>query len=468
MQRHGSASSLYAVHGGSVLPGGRSRSASPSRHALAVDMKRIANLLRESQPDGGGSAVQASPDNRALLMMQAPAVPPMPGMASSPQVPAGASCIAASLQFPSRKQYGALGERLNVMLSELQQKGQEDQRILTQLAERPLVDIDQCQAENTVQVQHRKDVEHQIHSLEDQAHSAALEGRETRKRQSAKIRHAEHAVDDIARRLKAAEAELRAQRESPFGADLRARVDKLEQRHGHLDVSFDGFHVDLGRCLQDVGALLAKAEVEPPAHIDNPDPLEDATRSAKRGLAELERKVFYQLDELTADAAKLHVKCDGQASRLQLFTERLEIAHEPAIQALRAEFDEVHAKGMRELEGEISALRQCARSATEANDEANAEVCSAVECLRAELAPSTEAFDERLAVVETLLRDAAGVAVRHRVAPRHGKERRQASVPIAASRSDTSRPETSRHEVLQPPQVLATGGSLQEVAARDP
>lgn len=355
------------------------------------------------------------------------------------------------------------------MLSELQQKGQEDQRILTQLAERPLVPVDQCQVDDLIEAQHRRDVGQQIHSLEGQARCAALEGREAQKRQSAKIKHAAHAVDDIARRLKIAEAELRAQRDSPFGTDLRSRVDTLEQRHNDLDARIRGFHVDLDRCLQDLGALFAKADLEPPRCVDSPDKLEETARSAQRDLAGLERKMFHQLDDLTADSARLHVKCDSQASRLQLFSDRIETAHDPAIRALRAEFNEVHAKDMREIQGDISALRQCARLATEANDEANAEVSSAVECLRADVAPASAALDQRLAVLETLLRDAAGTTSRHRFGLRHGKERQQA--PVAASRCDASRHEVSRQDAPQPPRTCAQAlvpGSSEEVAARDP
>ena len=84
--------------------------------------------------------------------------------------------------------------------------------------------------------------------------------------------------------------------------------------------------------------------------------------------------------------ASLRVKADGHANRVNSLVERLETAHEPALESMRGEMVQARAQDRRDLDAEIAALRTRLQQASEGSEDTIAEVREGLRQTRAEVA----------------------------------------------------------------------------------
>mmetsp|Transcript_20374 Transcript_20374/g.54491 ORF Transcript_20374/g.54491 Transcript_20374/m.54491 type:complete len:1515 (-) Transcript_20374:117-4661(-) len=372
----------------------RVRSASPCGRTLAIDFRRIANLLRDAPP------VDASAANTPVCESPHSGVEPDRGVGPSHQAPGPMSNARMMVQ----QQFGALVEKVNVMVCELSRQCEADRRRMSVLERKVesrheernhgegrekwaelqgsvsgLMDETQALTRRMEGLEERlwtrtngaeslkqrsRELEQQVQSLEQQSRLTAAAGEETHKRQATKLRRAEYALEEASRRLAKVEEEHRCrQGERQREMYLEARVDSLERRNEQIHEDLNQLQIQLDSGLQDLGEVGGGEGDERPN-------IEDAMQAAEDALGSLEKKVSVQIEDLASSVASLRVKVDGQLQRVGSLAERLQTAHEPAIDSLRGELMQVRSQDRREMEQEIASLSSRVKQATDGNEEA--------------------------------------------------------------------------------------------------
>ncbi|CAE7387999.1 unnamed protein product [Symbiodinium natans] len=394
----------------------RFRSASPSRRALAIDMRRIASLLRD--PAG---ALQGTGESMNNSICSSPNSAWEPGDRGAAPTSLGASARAASLsRMVMQNQFTALAERMNTGVSSLQRQCEVDRRRLAQLEKKleaqlddradkhdgrerwaevqgsvnGLIEETQALARRVdglderlwtrtsgseVSKQRNRELEQQVQALEQQNRLAAAAAEETQKRQATKIRRAEHSLEEVLRRMATMEDEVRQKNATQRDGYIEARVNSLEQTQEALDADIRALQASLedGLQIRDAG--------QEGADLQGADIFE-AIRKSEMGLSALDRKVSSQVEDLSSSVASLRVKVDGLLSRVGGLAERIETAHEPAIESLRLELSQARQQERREFDTELQTLKNRLQQAQESNEEACGELREALRQSRSEVA----------------------------------------------------------------------------------
>ncbi|CAJ1332953.1 unnamed protein product [Effrenium voratum] len=398
-----------------TLGGPRLRSASPGRRALAIDMRRIASLLREPT-----QALQGTGESMNNSLCSSPNSAWEPGDRGAAPTQARAASLSRMVM---QNQFTALAERINSGVTALQRQCEADRRRLTSLekkleakadTEKPdgrerwaevqgsvngLIEETQALARRVdglderlwartsgseASKQRNRELEQQVQALEQQNRLAAASVEEMQKRQATKIRRAEHSLEEILRRLASVEDEAR-QRGASRDGFLEARIISSEQNQEALDAEIRALQANLEDGLQQLREELLGGGQEDGADFHGSDVYE-AVRKGEMGLSSLDRKVTGQVEDLSASLASLRVKVDGVLSRVGGLAERIETAHEPSVDALRLELSQVRSQERRELDAEVSALKGRVQQVQDSNEEACAEVREALRQARAEIA----------------------------------------------------------------------------------
>ncbi|CAK0850303.1 unnamed protein product, partial [Prorocentrum cordatum] len=159
----------------------------------------------------------------------------------------------------------------------------------------------------------------QVLAVEHRYRLASEASEEVQRRQTVRLRRVEEAVEEMLHRIAALEEGLHAgsaARPAAAGPELEARVEALERRQDEAECALDALAQ-----ARDAGEGAAP----------------QAAEAAERSIANLERRTSASQQEFSAALASLRVKVDGQLRRTDALAERLESAHEPALEALRAE-----------------------------------------------------------------------------------------------------------------------------------
>lgn len=240
--------------------------------------------------------------------------------------------------------------------------------------------------------QRGRELEQQVQALEHQGRLSVAASEEAQRRQVAKHRRTEHNIEELTRRLLAAEEELSARFERPGDDHLEARFGALEQQHEHHEANVRSLKAHIEETLRATRS----------ANIAGREEASDSAKNAAAdaSLAILERRMTKQLEDQATTLASLRVKADGQAQRAATLAERLQTAHEPAIEALRQELQQFRAQDWQRIESELVQLRAGARAVAEeaAAEEADAAAAArgAARQQHAELTAHLWALDQRL------------------------------------------------------------------------
>merc|ERR1719482_516065 len=183
------------------------------------------------------------------------------------------------------------------------------------------------------------------------------------------------------------------------------RFSVLEQNQEQFSLDLQQLQDQLDEGLQALGDSPGADEAGVVEGTHSMAALEEAVQTAERGIAATEKKLCTQIEELASSLASLRVKADGQFHRVASLTERLETAHEPAIESMRSEIAQARAQDRREMEGEMAVCRQRVQEVADGAEDATAEVREALRQARAEIAaislrpednPLLRSIDERL------------------------------------------------------------------------
>jgi len=260
--------------------------------------------------------------------------------------------------------------------------------------------------------QRHRELEQQVQALEQQNRLQATVLEETQKRQATKIRRSEHAVEELARRLSKSEEEVRARTSGPQQGYMEQRLAAIEQNQEQFDADMRALQEQIDEGFAAVGESQADDAAGAPegghAH------LEEAVQAVERSMSALEKKVSSQIEDLASNYASLKVKADGQTNRVSSLIERLETAHEPAIESLRAEIVQARSQDRRDLDGEMAALRSRLQEHSEGHEESVAEIREHIRHTKAEMAaltlrpeenPALRTFEDRMDVHEREVRE---------------------------------------------------------------
>lgn len=203
--------------------------------------------------------------------------------------------------------------------------------------------------------QQLRELEQQLQASEHKQRLAtsSLEG--VHERITVKLRRQEQLVEEHARRL----ARFEENQGTAGGASiLESRIGVIEQQYGMLEAKLQG--------------LSAKHEEMLPddhCHVDivreTRTALEDSIQSLERSFDALATRVQAELEEQSGHLASVSgglgsvkVKLDSQSQRFESFAERAEIAHIPALEALRAEYAQHRSTDQQDVDDRCAAMAQ--------------------------------------------------------------------------------------------------------------
>jgi len=399
---------------------GRVRSASPARRALAIDMRRIANLLRDppssmlgadnsvntsicSSPQSAWEIGERGADARTISSARSPA----PGSRGHGMV---------------QNQINSLLDKVNNMVNSLQGQAEADRRRVTQLERRLESRLEEKAREgdgrekwaeiqgsvkglieetqaltrrveglderlwartsgSEIAKQRNRELEQQVQNLEQQSRLISAATEETQKRQATKIRRVEHSLEEATRRLVKVEEEARARHGGHQQNFLDSRVAQVEQQQEQLDAELRQLQMQVDEAY----AVSAEGALHPGENSHEPR-LDEAIQAAEHGLATLEKKVSTQIEDLASSVATLRVKVDGHHQRVGTLAERMETAHKPAMESLHQELTQGTQQHRRELDSELAALKTRLQETVDANEEALTELREALRHAHAEIA----------------------------------------------------------------------------------
>lgn len=439
-----SMSPVAATHVG----GHRVRSASPARRALALDMRRIANLLRDPAPAPIGDV---SLNTSICSSPHSTLEPGERGVA--PALSARNSCAVGS-SWATNSQFSVLAERINAAVATLQWQCAEDRRKLAHLERKLETRIDERSTQNDsgrekiaeiqgsvtglieetqsltrrveglderlwartsgseTSKQRNRELEQQVQALEHQSRLSSAAAEEVQKRQATKLRRSEHAIEDALRRLVNVEEQVRttmeAVRSRSSTCELAERLSVVEEQFEQLSSECHDLQLQL-----DDGNAGAYPPNSSACDDGNDTVVDEALRASERAISAIDRRLTNQVEEIASSLASLRVKVDGQMQRVGTLYERLETAHAPAVDNLRSEIALLRTQDRRELDQELSSLRDKAQETAETNDElrealrqTRAEVAAVT--LRSQTADDKSKFtslEERLDVQERVIID---------------------------------------------------------------
>ncbi|CAK0847925.1 unnamed protein product [Prorocentrum cordatum] len=381
------------------------RSASPAnRRALALDMRRMATLLQDAPAQAPAAlAAEHSTSNSRC------------SSAHSAWEPHDRNAAAAGAARPSpvrasravmNNQVAVLNEKFHQMLQRLQQQCEGDRRRLGQLERRLEAGAEDRvrageQRERWAELQGKVDgvieetqsitkrveglderlwartsgsqgakqrgreLEQQVQALEQQVRISATTSEETSKRQAARLRRAEHAAEEAVRRLARLEEDARGMAPAQRDGFLETRLGTLEQQQEQL--------CDVVRSLQaqiDEGLPGLAAAAYGSRSSEEGRDVDGAVRAVEASHSELEKKVLKQVEEQAA----FRVKVDHQLSRVSTLADRMETAHEPALESLRSELASQRCQDRQHADGEVAALRRQIQQSADGAEDALAEV----------------------------------------------------------------------------------------------
>jgi len=235
--------------------------------------------------------------------------------------------------------------------------------------------------------QRHRELEQQVQTLDQHCRLHMVTAEETQKRQVAKLLRIDHSVEELARRFGKLEEEVHIMQINPTQQHhLEARISHVQQQHGHFDTRMRSMQLQLTECMQ---AVHEPAENEDSSFVEPGSRIDEAVHAAERGMAALERRVLDQVKDISSALAALRVKSDGTTQRVASLAERLETAHEPALEAMRAELANARAQDRREVDGEVVALRSWMQEVNDSADETISEVRQAIRQAHSEIAALT-------------------------------------------------------------------------------
>eukprot|EP00928_Gymnodinium_smaydae_P038959 TRINITY_DN26737_c0_g3_i1.p1 TRINITY_DN26737_c0_g3~~TRINITY_DN26737_c0_g3_i1.p1 ORF type:complete len:1730 (+),score=510.19 TRINITY_DN26737_c0_g3_i1:209-5398(+) len=401
----------------------RVRSASPSRRTLAIDMRHIASLLRDPHPVQGSISAAPGEASASPSVCSSPHAAWEQGDSGAAPMRLNRSPAAGPRMAGLHHQFSAVAEKVNVVISSLQRQCEADRRRIaglerkvearleesardgenrerwaevqgsvsglieeTQGLTRRVESLDERLWARTsgseLAKQKSRELEQQVQALEQQARITSASVEETQKRQAAKLRRAEHTIEDLIKRLTKVEEERSRPLPPPVDGYLQSRVGTLEQHVQELV----GETRSLQMQLDEVQHLYDGARAREDEAADGDSGFGDALHSLERGHASLEKKVLGHVEDLQSSLATLRVKVDGHCSRVGTLAERLETAHVPALESLRSELLQNHSQHRNEIDGEIMSLKGRTREHHEGHEESIAELREELRTARAELA----------------------------------------------------------------------------------
>lgn len=213
--------------------------------------------------------------------------------------------------------------------------------------------------------QNARELGQQNQGIERQHRLGAAAAEEAQKRQVAKQRHVDHALEDWGWRISKLEEVTEKQELQTSNSALEGMIQAAERRLNqelHTVICADAEAVQ-GRLeaveirVSEAAAAVAAARTQhAPADGQGAVELRRVTQGLEDRLTGHERRINSQLEELSAGQAALRVKVDTQ--RQGVSAERLESAFAPTAEALRNELQEERAHTLREVEGRLAELTQ--------------------------------------------------------------------------------------------------------------
>lgn len=230
-----------------------------------------------------------------------------------------------------------------------------------------------------------RSLEQQLQALEQQTKHVSTTTEEVQKRQAAKLRRTEHAVEELTRRLNKAEEE-RLSSHGPQQGYVEQRFSIVEQNQEQLSLDIQALQEQIDDGLAALGDNYADQDGGTGEATHSLASLEEAVLAAERNLMSLDKKLSPQIEDLAASLASLKVKADGQFHRVASLTDRLETAHVPALESMRAEMAQARAQEKREQSGELAVIRSRVQEVADAGEEATSELREKLRQARAEVA----------------------------------------------------------------------------------
>lgn len=197
-------------------------------------------------------------------------------------------------------------------------------------------------------------LEQQATAVDHKAQLSTAACEEMQKRQTAKARRVEHAMEDIGTRL----TKLEDSQSGSGSSHMESILASLQQRQVMMESEIQSLH-----------AIIAETPAETSYSLTD-HPHEDAIRIIESNVADLVQKTSSQHAESQKELASLRVKVSSQMQRVESLVERTESVHGPAIDAVRAEIFESQAHSKRELENSVDAFRKMVEMSKQAQDEA--------------------------------------------------------------------------------------------------
>eukprot|EP00929_Paragymnodinium_shiwhaense_P088547 TRINITY_DN48868_c0_g1_i1.p1 TRINITY_DN48868_c0_g1~~TRINITY_DN48868_c0_g1_i1.p1 ORF type:complete len:947 (-),score=251.31 TRINITY_DN48868_c0_g1_i1:215-3055(-) len=226
-----------------------------------------------------------------------------------------------------------------------------------------------------------RELQQQVQQLERQGRLAGAAAEEAQKRQVARQRRIDHLLEDFSWRL--AKAEEDQQKASPGESRVESQQSQLEKRFEVLDKQLRGCLPaveDAHSRLQGLEAQFAELAEQSAMNMigavggiyagqkgglsaveeeeDKALSLRETVSKLEREMAEVDRKLSSQLEQLATGTSSLKVKLEGQVQRHNSIADRLEAMQAPALESLRTSLADERAKDLRDIQGRLAQLGQ--------------------------------------------------------------------------------------------------------------
>eukprot|EP00930_Biecheleria_cincta_P102028 TRINITY_DN9369_c1_g1_i1.p1 TRINITY_DN9369_c1_g1~~TRINITY_DN9369_c1_g1_i1.p1 ORF type:complete len:1391 (+),score=379.95 TRINITY_DN9369_c1_g1_i1:242-4174(+) len=238
-------------------------------------------------------------------------------------------------------------------------------------------------AEDTIR-QRTREIEQQVHGLQQKAFLSVSTSEEISKRTTAKLRKLGQSFEDQERRLRALEeGAKRPQDTFSMPQRLESRLAELEGQQASLEEEFRSLAASTAAAQVGFGSSAQGRESLQGSHTGTAllassggidvDGYE-SIRALEREIASLAGRTSTQLDEHSAALANLRVRTEGQEQRLAATGDRLESVVSPPLEALRVEMQQLRDHDRTELESRLAHLSRQVKSVSESSEEAVAEL----------------------------------------------------------------------------------------------
>lgn len=220
----------------------------------------------------------------------------------------------------------------------------------------------------------------QIQAFEHRSRMAVTAMEATQRRQVAKVLRVEQSMEDMLKRLTGVEDLSRRFTvvEERLGARIESPPSLLQSTAGRWEKRLGALEAQQKRTDNKLQTLEIQVDTGLKTTVGNGKDVgfdcEEVPWATERGLATLEKRASGQIQDLTSALATLRVKVDGQLQRVGSLAERLETAHEPALEAMHKEFNLARTQDQHRLDGELAVIRTHLQSIAESNDDAITEI----------------------------------------------------------------------------------------------